>query len=316
MSANELRDVELRHLAALRAVAETRSFGRAAELLGYTQSAVSQQIAALEKLVGEPVFERPGGPRPVELTRAGEVLLGHAEVILDRLRAADADLAGYRAGRLGRLSIGTFQSVSVKVLPDVVRELRQDRPDLQIELFESDLQEELLRGVANGDLDLSFIVVPPSPEDAIGVEYRSLSTDPFVLLSPGDEALSSEGAPVPVERLRDRPIIGQTVCACQTDVENGLRRLGVDPRIVFRTSDNSAVQALVRAGMGHAVMPLLAIDPQDPGVAVRDLDPPLRPRTIGIAVPTRRHRAPVVEVFTDIARRVCASLAPTSDAVA
>ena len=77
--------VELRHLAALEAVARERSFGRAAESLGYTQSAVSQQIATLERAVGERLVERPGGPRPVALTEAGELLLGHAGAIVARL---------------------------------------------------------------------------------------------------------------------------------------------------------------------------------------------------------------------------------------
>src|SRR3954468_20756391 len=141
MSANDagpLQQVELRHLIALRAVAEARSFGRAAEQLGYTQSGVTQKIAALGRMVGEPLFERPGGPKPVEITRAGEVLLAHADAILERVRAAEADLAGYRAGRVGRVSIGTFQSVSVEVLPHVIQRLRADRPGLEINLVEQD----------------------------------------------------------------------------------------------------------------------------------------------------------------------------------
>src|SRR5437763_8076997 len=95
--------VELRHLAALEAVAAEGSFGRAAERLGYTQSAVSQQIATLERIVGERLIERPGGPRPVSLTEAGELLLGHAESIVARLQAAQADLHALQTGELGTL---------------------------------------------------------------------------------------------------------------------------------------------------------------------------------------------------------------------
>ena len=93
--------VELRHLAALEAVAREHSFGRAATALGYTQSAISQQIATLERSVGERLIERPGGSRPVALTEAGELLLGHAAAIVARLKAAQADLRALGEGRAG-----------------------------------------------------------------------------------------------------------------------------------------------------------------------------------------------------------------------
>ena len=106
--------VELRHLAALQAVAREGSFGGAAVALGYSQSAVSQQIAALERIVGERLVERPGGPRPVSLTDAGRLLLGHAEGIVARLEAAQADLAAYSEGSAGTLRVGTYQSVGAR----------------------------------------------------------------------------------------------------------------------------------------------------------------------------------------------------------
>src|SRR4051812_40211153 len=112
--------VELRHLAALQAVAQAGSFGRAAQRLGYTQSAVSQQIAALERVVGERLIERPGGPRPVTLTEAGRLLLAHADAIVARLKAAQADMAALREGEAGTLRVGTFQSVGARVLPAVM----------------------------------------------------------------------------------------------------------------------------------------------------------------------------------------------------
>jgi len=114
--------VELRHLAALQALAHEGSFGRAAEALGYTQSAISQQIATLERIVGEQLVERPGGPRAVSLTEAGELLLRHADSIMARLQAAQADLAALSSGEAGTLHIGTYQSVGARVLPALFRE--------------------------------------------------------------------------------------------------------------------------------------------------------------------------------------------------
>src|SRR4051812_25396858 len=103
MEPDKWHGVELRHLAALRAIADEGSFGRAATRLGYTQSAVSQQIATLERSVGERLLERPGGPRPVSLTQAGSVLLRHAEAIVARLDSARADIEALRAGESGTL---------------------------------------------------------------------------------------------------------------------------------------------------------------------------------------------------------------------
>jgi DNA-binding transcriptional LysR family regulator len=307
MSANGLPELDLRVLVALRAVAELRSFGRAAEQLGYTQSAISQQIAALERIVGEPVFDRPGGPKPVVLTRAGELLLVHANAILDRVRAAEADLASYRAGRLGRLAIGTFQSVSVRILPEVLRRLRAERPDLEITLLESDDQDDLVNAVSSGELDLSFVIGPATADDH---EVTAFADDPFVVISPVDQALVPEGELVPVELLATVPFIGQTPNACALLIEGGLFHAGVEPKVVFRTGDNSAVQAMVRSGMGHSVMPLLALDVDDPGVVIRGIDPPIPYRTIGVAVPTRRHRAPAVGAFLEITEAVCSDLVP------
>src|SRR5262245_34406770 len=117
--------VELRHLAALHAVAQEASFGRAAERLGYTQSAISQQIAALERIVGERLVERPGGPRPVSLTEAGRLLLRHADSIMARLAAAQADLTALSAGAAGTLRVGTWQSTGARILPVLMRRFNE-----------------------------------------------------------------------------------------------------------------------------------------------------------------------------------------------
>src|SRR6187402_3128514 len=105
-------NVELRHLAALDAVAVEGTFGRAAERLGYTQSAVSQQISALEKAIGGSVFDRPGGPRPVRLTALGKLVLSHAREILAKAALTAQAIERFQSGVAGRVDVGTFQSVS------------------------------------------------------------------------------------------------------------------------------------------------------------------------------------------------------------
>src|SRR5690348_6104970 len=135
--------IELRHFAALRAVAEAGTFGAAARRLGYTQSAVSQQIQTLERIVGERLVERPGGPRPVSLTEAGLLLLRHADSIVARLQAAQADLHALRTGEAGSLRVGTFQSVGARVLPEIMKRLTGQWPQIEVRLDEHDDEEVL-----------------------------------------------------------------------------------------------------------------------------------------------------------------------------
>src|SRR5215217_870490 len=154
----QLRDLEVRHLIAVDAVATEGTFGKAALRLGYTQSAVSQQIAALERLVGGAVFDRPGGPRPVELTPLGKVVLGHARDIIARVDATGDAVERFIAGTVGRIDIGTFQSVSNVLLPAMVQQLRAEHPEVDIRLFEEEDNDAGAAGVLAGDLDIAFTI--------------------------------------------------------------------------------------------------------------------------------------------------------------
>lgn len=133
-------DVELRHLAAMAAIVEEGSFGRAATRLAYTQSTVSQQIAALERAVGGPVFDRPGGPKPVRLTPLGSVVLTHGRELLAKAEALADAVDRFKAGD-GRIDIGTFQSVSNVILPSVVRRLRDEHHGCDIRLSEEEPEQ-------------------------------------------------------------------------------------------------------------------------------------------------------------------------------
>jgi len=297
-----LHDLELRHLAALDAVAAEGTFGRAALRLGYTQSAVSQQIAALERLVGAPLFDRPGGPRPVTLTPLGVVVLGHARDVLRRVRHAGDDIDRFLAGEVGRIDVGTFQSVSTALLPAIVGRLRADHPGADIRVFETDDQEDTCRALRTGEIDVAFTIGDLGP----GFTSIALLDDPFVLIALPDEV--GDG-PYPTGRLVDQPLIGQQLCYCQIHIDNGLRNAGVEPNYVFRTNDNGAVVAMVRAGMGMSVMPLLAVDIEDPSIAVRPLDPPVPERRIQLSWAAERTRSPLAVRLTEVAEQVCAELA-------
>ena len=299
--------VELRHLAALQAVAEEGSFGRAATRLGYTQSAVSQQIATLERIVGERLVERPGGPRAVSLTEAGTLLLRHAEAIVARLNAAQADLAALGNGEVGSLRIGTYQSVGARVLPHVMRQFRSAFPRIEFTLSEA-LDDRLLAGLECGELDLSFTVLPLPAGPFEGIE---LLRDPYCLLMPPESPLARSGKPPKFDEVACLPLISARSCRGALAAESVLRGAGRDPNVVFRSDDNGIVQGLVAAGMGVALVPRLTADPGDPSIALIEL-PELPPRVIALAWHRDRYQTPAARAFVEIARDVCAELAQPS----
>src|SRR6478609_1810868 len=184
-----LHDVEIRHLQALQAVAAEGSFGRAADRLGFSQSAISQQIAALERVLGHRVFDRPGGSRRVELTPIGATLLTHATAVLEQLREAERDVETLLAGG-GRLAIGSFQSVSVKILPAVVGRILGESPHLDIRCSEFNNLDEIMVPLHAGELDLAF-AIGTQLDQFEGIEHRLLCTDPFFLISPSALKVSS-----------------------------------------------------------------------------------------------------------------------------
>jgi DNA-binding transcriptional LysR family regulator len=296
--------VELRHLAALQALAQERSFGRAAQRLGYTQSAISQQIAALERAVGERLVERPGGPRPVDLTAAGRLLLAHAEAIVARLKAAQADMAALREGAAGTLRVGTFQSVGARILPAVMARFAAEWPTIEIQLRESSLDDELASWVERGEIDLAFVMLPIDVEP---LETLQLLRDPYVLVVAADSDLGRDHAP----RLREiaaQPLIGYRSCRSMVALEAQLRASGREPSFVFRSEDNGTVQGMAAAGVGVALMPLLTVEPSDEKVRVVEIGKTVLPRLIGIAWHRDRYQSPAAKAFVDTARAVCAEL--------
>lgn len=292
-------EISARHLLALRAVAEEGTFGKAAARLGFTQSAVSQQVATLEQLVGQPLFDRPSGPRPPVLTPAGELMLQHARGLVEQLELAEQDLDRFARGVSGKLAIGTFQSMSARVLPSTLRELYQQAPDVEVRLSDEDPEQDFRMGsLARGEIDLAFVV-----GDVDGVfDSRYLGADPHVAIVPPDYA---EG-PVNLRDISGRPMIGQPADdSCGLQVDRGLERLGVTPHYAFRSHDNGAVQGMVSAGVGIAIVPLLTVDTSDPTISVRTTSPELDPRQLSIAWRRDRTLAPIGRRFVEIAGEVC-----------
>ena len=290
--------IELRHLAALEAVAREGSFRGAARSLGYVQSAISGQIAALERAVGRRLVERTRGGGRIELTEAGHLVLQHSEAILARLHAAEADVAALASGRAGELRIGITQSIGVRILPSLMRRFTADWPDVRVRPTEAAADLPLYDAVERGEVDLSFVELPTPPGP---FETFELMADPFVLLVPRDSAVKS------IDDLGTTPLIGHTECRGLARVEAQLRARGIEPEFAFRSDVNATIQALVGAGLGAAVLPVLAIDPADDLTTTREVQG-IPPRVLAIVRHRDRHHSAAAQAFVELARAVCARL--------
>ncbi|MBV8064798.1 MAG: LysR family transcriptional regulator [Actinobacteria bacterium] len=290
--------IELRHLAALDAVGRTHSFGRAARELGYTQSAVSQQIAQLERVVGQRLVERPGGPRPVSLTEAGELLLRHADAIVAQLDAAQADMAALAEGAAGPLRVGILQSVGARILPALLRNFRRDWPRVDVQLREETDIAQLLALVERGELDLTFADLP-LPDGPF--ESAEVLRDPYVLLVSSESELAGRDEPVPLRALNGMPLIGWR---STDEPDRYLRGHLTDLNVIFRTDDNGTLMALVAEGLGNAVVPQLVVNPPNPALVTLPLGGRLPPRSLVIVWHRDRYRSAAAQAFVELAKEL------------
>jgi DNA-binding transcriptional LysR family regulator len=302
--ADSLSDLSLRQLLSFRAVADEGSFHGAADKLDYTQSAVSQHVAALEASLGVRLFERSRGRRSIALTEAGTLLLRHVVSITDRLQAARADLMAYAAGETGTLRVGVYQSVGTRILPTIIARFAEAWPNVEVRLTEASSDEGLLDLIEPGILDVSFgaLPLPDGPFEAV-----ELVEDPFVaVVAAGSLQAATWAANPPLTELGAQRLIGFRACRSTAWVEGQLRAAGADPQFVFRSEDNGTVQAMAGAGLGIALVPLLAVDTED--ATVRVIPTNLTPRKIAVIRHRDRYRSPASDAFVEMARAVCADL--------
>ena len=297
--------LEMRHLLALVAVVESGTFSAAAEQLGYTQSAVSQQVGTLERMVGAPLFERPGGRRPVQLTTAGEMLLSHARAVIARVSAAAADLRALASGEQGELRVGTLPSVGTKILPGLLGTFRAEWPGVQIVLRESRESFDLIQAVETGDIDLTFIDI--GPYDTGSLQVRRLLDDPMVLVAPADSPEARRPS-VSIDDVAHLPMIGTRNPGCRQIIDDAFRQAAALPSYVFRSDDNPTIHGLVGSGLAYAVLPLLTVDENDPNVAVVPIRPEPPPRQLGIAWHPERRTPVALLPFVNAAAEICRNL--------
>lgn len=289
---------DLRQLVALAAIGRHRSFSRAAEALGYTQSAISQQIRRLERAMGQRLVERPGGPRPVQLTAAGEILARHADAIAARLDSARADLAALAGGSAGPLRVGCYQSVGVRVLPRLLSAFRVGWPQVDVQLTEVEDDGELLAALERGELDLSFVVYPMPPGPFAHLE---LLEDPYVVVVRPDAPLASGRGPVRLSELSGLGLVTYSHMRAVHAIENRLGRPELAGQVIFRSNDNGTILGLAAEGVGAAVISWLSVDPHRTDLCVRPLAG-VPPRLVGLAWHRDRYRIAAAQEFVRLAQ--------------
>jgi DNA-binding transcriptional LysR family regulator len=262
--------LDLRRLRLLRELHARGTIAAVADALQYTPSAVSQQLAVLEREAGRPLLERVG--RGVRLTDAALVLVEHAEALLVRAELAEADLAADAARVAGRARVASFQSMALHLAIPVIGQLAAEAPELRCELVEAE-PEQSLPALALGDLDLVLADEWQHQPRArpTGVEREDLARDPVAVVLPAGHPLARRHRrAVPLARLADAAwVTGHPEAGWDEITRRTCRELGgFDPDIRHRTDDAIIALALVAAGQAVTLLPRMAqID--RPGVAVR-----------------------------------------------
>jgi DNA-binding transcriptional LysR family regulator len=296
--------LDVRRMRVLREVALKGSFSAAAESLSFTQSAVSQQVAALEREAGAVLVERSA--RGVRLTDAGEAVVRHAEGILAKLAEAESELEAIAGLRGGRVRMSAFESVAGTIMPVAISRFAQQHPgvELSMALMEPDVAVAALRA---GDIDIAMTVGAGKPGDreGDGVTHTHLLEDPLYLVLPQHHPLAHKRG-VRLADLAGEPWIGgEPNCECTRVITNACVRSGFDPRIAFETDDYRAVQGFVAAGVGVSLIAELGLRTVRDDIVVRPLGRDTPVRQI-YASALKGYRSPataaMIEMLRDVGR--------------
>jgi DNA-binding transcriptional LysR family regulator len=296
---------DVQRLRAFALVVDLGSISAAAGVLGYTQSAVSQQLAALEREVGVPLVDR--ARRPLRPTRAGALLRPHVERVLAAVGAAEAAADDLRGGT-PRLRLAAFPSALSSFVPAAVRDLRRAHPELVVQVLQLET-EEAVGSVRAGDADLAVVHHMPglTVPETTGLERHRLLVDRLWVVLPEAHRLARRDA-VSLPDLEDEPLV-----LPRRDTPAGRFRAVVDhlcagagfaPRVAYELDDLPAAQAFVAAGIAVVPMHGLVLATLPPGATARPLDHPAAgSRTVEALVPSGG-RATVVD---DLLRRLTAA---------
>jgi DNA-binding transcriptional LysR family regulator len=298
--------LNVQRLRVLQEVVARGSFSGAADALAYTQSAVSQAVAALEAETGLTLVHRDR--RGVRPTAAGVALLGHADGILARLQAAEADLEAIAGGRGGMLRMASFPTAGATLMPLAVATFRDGYPDVKLSLAEGE-PHEIAPRLRAGEFDLALLFEFEGVSEKLGAGLRRtvLFEDPMDVALPAGHRLTGRRS-LRLTDLRDEAWVQTSAASpCARHVVRCCHGAGFEPTVSFESDDYQTVQGLVAAGVGVALIPRLALAPPRDDIVVRSLTPQSPVRRIIAATARGVSVAPAVGtmlgVLEDVARR-------------
>jgi DNA-binding transcriptional LysR family regulator len=293
--------LDVRRMRVLREVAIRGSFSAAAEALSFTQSAVSQQIAALEREAGTTLVQRSA--RGVRLTEAGEAVVRHAEAIMARLAEAEAELEAIAGLRGGRLRMAAFESAAATLMPPAIAAFRAEHPAVELSMSLSEPESSVPR-LRSGDLDLALVFDSGSRGPDDGLERVHLIEDPMYVALPLDHPLAHRRR-VRIADLAGEPwVAGTADCECNKLISRACAVAGYQPRIAFETDDYTAMQGFVAAGVGVSLIAELGLTTVRDDIVVRDLGRETPVRQIYAATLAEGYRAPATQAMLTILQAV------------
>jgi molybdate transport repressor ModE-like protein len=295
--------LDVKRLRILREVAAQGSFSAAAEELYLSQSAVSQQVATLEREVGMTLLERTSsGPK---LTDAGRALVTHTDAVICRLEEAERELAAIAGLEGGRVRLVSFPTANATLVTGAVSTFRDRFPGVKLHLGEAEPLDSV-PALKRGEYDLALTYdfeVNPDPEDR-DIERRLLLEEHMQVALPPGHRLASRKA-IQLADLADEDwVIGASTGSCRAHVIHLCRAAGFEPRISFESDDYQVLQGLASAGMGVALLPDLAMAGQHPALEIRPVAPTPPVRRVWATSLAVGSRAPATDAMTEVLREV------------
>ncbi|TAM76671.1 LysR family transcriptional regulator [bacterium] len=283
------------HLQAAVEVARVGSFTRAAESLGLTQAAVSQHVAALERRLGAPLFDR--AKRRIVPSAAGLAFLDRAQRALAELEDGTVAVESLLRGEGGTLRVASLQSVAGRLLPRVALAFRQLHPRVDLKIREGE-DDDVACWLSEGTADVGFVEGAVADLDA---DVTPLFTEDFQLVVHPAHPLARR-CRISLREIAEEPFAYSGDAHCSTIQTRAFAALGIDPPVAVRSSNLTTTGGFVQAGVAVALVPRLCVPLLSAVVAI-DVSEPRLQRTIGIATPRKRYRTPSVVAFIDVVKR-------------